>query len=266
MSPLRTASGVRRAARARPTTARPSPYGVPASLALHALGVAAMLFAFNSYSPPAAESTMVPVDLVVAEATNVAAAAPPAPPEPQEDLFVPPAPPEAAPPPPLPEIADPAPVEAEAPEFKVAPPPPLPRTTPQPRNDIDALLNQLTKPERNAPRTAPRASETAGASGMATASLADALRSQVRNCWSPMTGAPNPEDQVVTFSLRLNRDGTVASLEILSVRPNSYGAAAAEAASRAIYQCQPYRLPLERYAQWREFRPLRFDPRQMMAQ
>ena len=42
--------------------------------------------------------------------------------------------------------------------------------------------------------------------------------------------------------------------------------AAAEAAMRAIYQCQPYRLPASRYGQWRDIDPLRFDPRDMMGQ
>ena len=149
-------------------------------------------------------------------------------------------------------------MEAKAPEFKVAPPPR------EQRNDINDLLNQLTKPDRTAVRTAPRATEATGAANMATATLADALRSQIRNCWNPIPGAPNPADQVVSFGLRLNRDGTVAALELLTMSGNAYTAAAAEAASRAIYQCQPYRLPVERYSQWQEFRPLRFDPRQML--
>jgi colicin import membrane protein len=243
--------------RPRPTTAKASPYGAPASLALHVLTVAALLFAFRN-SLDSVETHMVPVELVIAETTNVAAAAPPAPPE--EDKFERP-PLEALPPPPEPDIAEPAPVEAKPPEIKITPPP---REKPEPRNDINALLNQLTKPDRNAPRTAPRASEAVGASNMATASLADALRSQIRNCWSPMTGAPNPNDQVVTFSLRLSRDGRVAGLEVLSYTNNAYGAAAVETATRAIRACEPYRLPVERYSQWQEFRPLRFDPRQMM--
>jgi len=45
-----------------------------------------------------------------------------------------------------------------------------------------------------------------------------------------------------------------------------YTRAASEAASRAVYQCQPYRLPADRYSLWREINPLRFDPRQMMGQ
>lgn len=239
--------------RGRPTTARITPYGAPASLLLHGLGVALLLFAFRS-NLDSAETHMVPVELVISEETNVAAAAPPAP---EEEKFDRP-PLEARTAPPEPEIAEPAPIDAKAPEFKIATPKPE-----TPRNDINALLNQLTKPDRTAPRTALRPSDAVGASNMATASLADALRSQIRNCWSPIIGAPNPADQIVSFGLSLNRDGSVASLELLTMSGNPYTAAAAEAASRAIYQCQPYRLPLERYAQWREFRPLRFDPRQM---
>lgn len=238
--------------RGRPTTACVNPYGAPASLLLHGLGVALLLFAFRG-NLDSAETHMVPVELVIAEETNVAAAAPPAPDETVERLPL-----EARTAPPEPEIPEPAPLDAKAPEFKIATPRPE-----APRNDINALLNQLTKPDRTAPRTAPRASDAVGASNMATASLADALRSQIRNCWSPIIGVPNPAEQIVSFGLSLNRDGTVASLELLTMSASPYTAAAAEAASRAIYQCQPYRLPLDRYAQWREFRPLRFDPRQM---
>jgi hypothetical protein len=52
----------------------------------------------------------------------------------------------------------------------------------------------------------------------------------------------------------------------MAIAGNSYTRAASEAARRAIYQCQPYRLPADRYNQWREINPLRFDPRQMMGQ
>jgi hypothetical protein len=255
MSPAQT-SNARPRIRPRPTTARGSPFGAPASLALHALAVAAMLFAFRN-NLDSVETHMVPVELIIAEQTNVAAAAPPAP---AEETFERP-PPEPREAPPLPDIAEPAPPDVKAPVIRIAP---EPQPKPEPRNNINDLLNQLTKPDRTAPRTAPQASTAVGASNMATASLADALRSQMRLCWNPMTGAPNPEDQVVTFALKLNRNGTVGGLEVLTYTNNSYGAAAVETASRAIYQCQPYRLPPERYNQWQEFRPLRFDPRQMM--
>ena len=38
--------------------------------------------------------------------------------------------------------------------------------------------------------------------------------------------------------------------------------AAADSAVRAVYQCQPYELPAEKYAVWRDM-ILNFDPRQM---
>jgi hypothetical protein len=84
-------------------------------------------------------------------------------------------------------------------------------------------------------------------------------------------GAPNANDLVVDFDLRLNRDGSVASLgesssTVARATANPYTQAAVLAASRAIYQCQPYRLPAESFSQWQEINPLRFDPRQMMNQ
>jgi hypothetical protein len=260
MSPAQSQTAARPRLRPRPTTERGSPAGVAASLTLHVLAVAALLFSFRGFVPPG-ENSAVPVDLVIAEETNVAAAAAPQQ-APEPEKFERPAL-EPMAPPPEPDIAEPAPVDVKPPEIKIAEP-----EKPAPKNDINALLNQLTKAEpapRNA-RTASRAADAAGAGTMATASLADALRSQIRNCWSPIPGAPNPADQVVSFGLRLNQDGSVAKLELLTLNGNAYTSAAAEAASRAIYQCQPYHLPPERYAQWQEFRPLRFDPRQMLPQ
>ena len=245
-------------ARRPPTTARGTPYGVPASLVLHGLAVAALLFSFRGLVP-SAETNLVPVDLVtITEETNIAAAAPP---EPQQETFERP-PLEPLAPPPEPEMIEPAPVELKIPQFKIAEPE---KPKPQ-RNDINALLTQLTKPEpapRNA-RAATRAVTAVGAGNAATASLADALRNAIRNCWNPIPGAPNPADQIVSFELHLNRDGTIASWALLDApSSNSYTRSAVDAASRAVYMCQPYTmLPANRYGEWQEFR-LRFDPRQM---
>jgi hypothetical protein len=110
-----------------------------------------------------------------------------------------------------------------------------------------------------------------GAGNQMTADLADALRSQMYRCWSPPTGAPNPQDLIVDYDLSLNPDGTVGRLSMTPgtqamAATNGYTRAAAEAASRAIYECAPYRLPQDRYNVWREINPLHFDPRQMMEQ
>jgi hypothetical protein len=111
----------------------------------------------------------------------------------------------------------------------------------------------------------------AGNQSLATADLADALKSQIYRCWNPPVGAPNASDLVVDFDLQLNPDGTVLGRPQLSgnsasAMGNPYTRAAAEAASRAIYQCAPYNLPAKRYSDWKEVNPLRFDPREMMGQ
>jgi hypothetical protein len=84
-------------------------------------------------------------------------------------------------------------------------------------------------------------------------------------------GAPNANDLVVDFDVQLNPDGTVMGRPQLSgssasAMGNPYTRAAAEAAMRAIYACTPYKLPAQRYSDWKEINPLRFDPRQLMGQ
>ena len=248
-----------KAPRARaPTTAKGPRLGALASLALHGLAVAAMLFTFQRNLPPL-ESQAVPVELVtIASQTSLAAPAAPPPaaalPQPQ---------PEPMTPPPEPHFVDaePAP-DIKPPSFEIE----KPKSEKQNQKDLTNLLNPLTAAPHNQNNANPTAQPgaPAGLANIATASLADALRSQIRGCWNPIPGSPNPADQVVEFDLRLNPDGTVAALGILTASANPYTSAAAQAASHAIYQCQPYKLPADRYPQWREINPLRFDPRQMM--
>lgn len=260
MPPAQTTQSARPRTRPRPTTARQPVLGLPASLLLHGLGIASIFFVFNSSFAPPQESHAVPVELVqIARETNVAAAAPPPPAdEPiKRDL----APLEPPPVPPMAE-AEPAP-DVKPPKIEIEQDKPKPPDT---RQDITFLLNQLTAPQKPAKRQAQVATQGAGLSTAMTASLADALRSQIRQCWSPIAGAPNPADQIVSFDLQLNRDGSIASIETLTVSSNPYTAAAVSAAERAIYQCAPYHLPPASYDQWQQFRPLRFDPRQMVQQ
>ena len=256
--------------RTRPTTEAASPYGVIASAVFHALVFAAALFSFqrNFETPP--ETHMVPVDLVtIADTTNVQAQAPEAKPEP-EKMDLPVLPPE---PPPEPQMqaVEPAP-DVPMPKFKLAKEKPKPAGKPgeKPKktaaDDFNSLLNKLTAPEKPVKnvKPGPRVIQGAGLGTAMTADIADALRSQIRRCWSLQIFPPNPADAIVDYHLRLNRDGTVASAELLTLNGNSFTRAAAEAASRAIYSCQPYRLPPDRYNVWSEISPLRFDPRQMM--
>jgi len=239
--------------------------------------VAALLFAFRQNFRAPQESHAVPVDLVtIAEHTNIAAQAPPQPPQPPEpDKLDIPQPVIEAPDLPQFQEAEPAP-DVKAPKFEITPDKPPPqksqpdtkKTKKASKDDFAALLNKLTAPVKTPKNARPgtRVIQGVGNSNLMTADLADALRSQIRNCWSPPIGAPDARDLVVDFDLRLNPDGTVGGLQLQTLGGNAYTRAAAEAASRAIYQCQPYRLPPDRYNLWREINPLRFDPRQMMEQ
>jgi len=263
--------------RMRPTTARDFFYeGLAGAILFHALIVAALLFSFQRNFTAPQETHIVPVDLVtIADQTNVAAQAP-TPPEPQKMDTPPPAlepPPEPqmqevepAPEPPIPKFD----VEKEKPKPVEKPVEPKP-TKKEQAVDFNALLNKLTAPEKpvKPAKTGPRVIQGVGNGNLMTADLADALRSQIKRCWSPPIGAPNPADVVVDFDVQLNKDGTVRQAESPSARsgnPNSYNYAAGMAAKRAIYQCQPYRLPADRYDLWNEINPLRFDPREMMGQ
>jgi hypothetical protein len=265
--------------RMRPTTERGPRYGVLGSLLFHGLIFAALLFTFQRNFTAPEETHMVPVDLVtIADQTNVTAQAPPQP-EPQKMDTPPP----ALEPPPEPQMqeVEPAP-EPDIPQFDIAkekpkpvekPPEPPKETKKQQATDFNALLNKLTAPDKpvKTAKAGPRVIQGIGTGNLMTADLADALRGQIYRCWSPPTGAPNAQDLIVEYDLALNPDGTVGRLQMTmgtaaAAAGNTYTRAAAEAASRAIYQCQPYRLPADRYNLWREINPLRFDPRQMMGQ
>ncbi|HEY3637081.1 MAG TPA: hypothetical protein VGK90_02935 [Rhizomicrobium sp.] len=132
-----------------------------------------------------------------------------------------------------------------------------------------ALLNKVAPSQAAAPN-APEAQKTTrgfGAQNAMTADLQDALRSQIQPCWSPPVGAPHPEQLVVSFDLFLSPDGSVAQPpQLLATSSDPYFHAAAEAARRAIYSCAPYKLPADKYADWREIKPFVFDPREMMGQ
>ena len=245
-----------------------------ASVLFHGLIVAAMFFTLQRNFDTPEDSNVVPVDLVtIADVTNVA---PQAPPQPEmEKIEIPQT---ALEPPPEPQMqaVEPAP-EPPMPQFEVqkeVKPVEKPVETKKSASvNFDALLNKLTTPEKPVKNAKPaeRVIPGIGSGNAMTANIADALKSQIYRCWSPPSGAPNPGDLVADFALNLNPDGTVGALRMtpgtqMAASGNAYTRAAAEAASRAIYQCQPYRLPADRYTVWREINPLRFDPRQMMQQ
>ncbi len=245
--------------RNRPTAERAAPrLGVFVSLALH-VGLAAALFVSFSkkIDLPLDSTPIVPVDLVsVSDQTNIAPMQ-----KPVENT--PPPTPEEAVPPPTPELAPPK--FELAPDVKPAPKPEKPKEA---EKKIDSKDIQKWLSKKTPAKAASRNVQGVGAQTAMTADLASLLMSQIYHCWSPPTGTPHPERMIVKYEVSLNRDGSVAQPPQLAPESASaasadpYMAAAAGAARRAIYTCSPYRLPADRYAQWRNFVVV-FDPRQL---
>jgi len=270
------------ATRVERTTA---PVGVIFAVALHAAVVVATLFTWSHTTLDIDDQSapIVPVDLVTLGAkTDIAPMVKQQPKEPpkQEDVQ-PPAPEKAQAAPAAPEEAAPPPPDASAAAPVPAKPVPqvVPKTKPQPDqkkdkfdiNNIMALLDKRAPAASAAPdaKTGPRNIKGFGAQNAMTMDLVDSLRNQIAQCWSPPVGAPHPEQLIVAFELFLNQDGSVAQPPQLTGSSNgsgdAFGRAAEDAARRAIYTCAPYRLPADRYSQWRDI-TLKFDPRQMVGQ
>lgn len=265
-----------------------SPLGLAASLLLHGAIVAGTLFTFSrTLELPDQAPPVVPVDLVtIAEKTNVRAAVRPQPHiAPQPTPPVPKAVP--TPTPPQPQPAEEQPKETAAEPIAQPTPQPAPKHRPQPPPekeekksfDVDKVLALLNKVAPSQQAGAPNASPAArtvrgiGAQTAMTADLQDALRSQIRPCWNlTVAGAPHPDRLIVSFDLFLNPDGSVAQPpqltadSLTAATHDPFVKAAADAARRAIYTCAPYKLPADRYQEWREINPLMFDPRDMLGQ
>jgi outer membrane biosynthesis protein TonB len=91
----------------------------------------------------------------------------------------------------------------------------------------------------------------------------DALRARIAQCWSPPPGGLGADQIVVKLRLKLNEDGTLVGYPTVANRGASpFFQAAADSAVRAVYQCQPYALPGDKYALWRDM-ILNFDPSEM---
>lgn len=254
------------------------PAGMIVAVALHAAIIAATLFTFThtldiqTQSPP-----VVPVDLVtLGDKNNIApmvrkkVEAPPKEEAQPDNNDTAPAPTpqqkaEEAPPPPT-ESTDVVPVP------KPPPPAVVPKQKPpQPEQkkdkfDLDALANMLDKraPAKSSTpnaKVADRNVKGIGAMNAATADLVSMLYEQIRQCWNEPSGAPRPEDLIVSFRLFLAPDGSIAQQPQLTAQSGSgsYAQAAVEAARRAIYTCAPYKLPQDRYNQWRDV-TFTFDP------
>jgi hypothetical protein len=177
----------------------------------------------------------------------------PAPPQPQPK----PAAPARKPNPPV------AKAKAETPK------PPAPKKQEFDTDKIAALLNKIPdakdepEPQELAEETKPVRGQTTGSEMSMSANELDMLRARIADCWTPPPGGLGADSIVVKIRLKLNEDGTLEGYPTVANHGASpFFQAAADSAVRAVYQCQPYALPIEKYALWRDM-ILNFDPSQM---
>ena len=159
----------------------------------------------------------------------------------------------------------------EEPRFRVETPEPLARPVREPKSLLDvgrvqALLNKT--PDQKATDSGLTKSDNGlSASERLTLNEVDAFRSQMRRCWSPPAGAKQAENLVVQVRLSLTPGGLISAGPVVVNRRllgDPFFRAAAESVLRAIRRCQPFSMPAEKYASWRNIE-LTFDPRKMLG-
>jgi colicin import membrane protein len=134
-------------------------------------------------------------------------------------------------------------------------------------NQIAALLDKR-RPQRHAAAGAtlnstPSLGLPSGSAATLTQSEIDALRAQIQACWNPPAGVVDAKELIVRIRLQLHEDGSLsANPALLNHGGNPLFQVAAESAMRAIKRCQPYKLPIAKYAVWRDVE-VTFDPRDM---
>jgi membrane protein involved in colicin uptake len=136
---------------------------------------------------------------------------------------------------------------------------------------IAALLNKIPDaanepnpvlPSDEAPKE-PVRGQSNGTQMTMSVNEIDALRARIAQCWSPPPGGLGAGQIVVQLRLKLNEDGTLVGYPSVANSGSSpFFQAAADSAVRAVYQCQPYSLPSDKYALWRDM-ILNFDPSEM---
>ena len=94
--------------------------------------------------------------------------------------------------------------------------------------------------------------------------LAGMIKSQLQGCWRLPGAGGGTETPVVKLKWRLKPDGHLdGDPSVVSAPSDQTGQVAAESAMRAVRECQPFRLPLDKYEGWKDV-IWDFDPRQML--
>ncbi len=158
--------------------------------------------------------------------------------------------------------AETSPIRQLRPVARPAPPKPKPVLD---VSQIRALLNKT--PDTPAEAALVAEEDVASKNIRLTLNEIDAFRTQMRRCWNPPSGARNAEDLIVQVRVSLAPNGMIsAGPKVMNRRQlgDPFFRAAAESVLRAIRRCQPFEMPPEKYAAWRDIE-LKFDPGKMLG-
>ncbi len=236
-------------------------FGLPISLTLHVLAVFAGIWVWSIRQEPLQHDTIIPLKLTtVADVTNIKA---------MRHKTQRPAKKPLTPPP----------------ETSAAHQNPKPLTKPelapkQPAFDLDALEKALTSdipkesqmaeviPLQNEMKNSESGPFNRQEAGEGTAGLVNAkdyIRSRLKNCWFVDTGVPDYDTLIIDVRLRLNKDGSISSIDVLNAAKiiasgNQYWDSAQRNAVNALRKCAPYDgLKTINYSVWSELK-LHLDP------
>ena len=132
----------------------------------------------------------------------------------------------------------------------------------EPWRKPSSLQEQATGAEAEEPRRDVHGAPE-GRDARMSASDIDALRAQISRCWAPPVGGLGSDAIIVKLRIVLNEDGTLSRApEVANHHASPFFPPAADSAVRAVFQCQPYRMPPGTYSQWRDML-LNFNPSRM---
>jgi colicin import membrane protein len=140
-----------------------------------------------------------------------------------------------------------------------------------------AVIDKSNKPagakptgdSKTATNVGPSAGTADGRDTVLSAREADMLNSlldsQIKGCWRLPAGGGGAQTPVVVLSWRLQPDGRLdGEPQVVAPQNNPLFAVAAEAAIRAVKTCSPFRMPPDKYSNWREITNWKFDPTKML--
>ncbi|MCT4552694.1 MAG: hypothetical protein N4A44_03430 [Alphaproteobacteria bacterium] len=126
---------------------------------------------------------------------------------------------------------------------------------------VDNLLKELVEVEKL--EEAPKKAFTESDNGKTVAdkevsvSYINAIKYKIKGCWNIDPGAKGIQDLSIEIDSVLTPDGSIQSVNIVDMRSynsNPHFKAAADSARRALIDCAPYNLPMERYSIWKDIR------------